>query len=72
MTASNAVEEMVVWLEGLVDAYIAMIPKSEGDATLQVSGACPSFPHFYPQRTSVRLFHQDDCKQCSGGDGGVA
>ena len=27
------VEEEGVWLEGLLDAYIAMIPKSDGDAT---------------------------------------
>ena len=30
----SKVEDVGVWLEGLLDAYIAMIPKIDGDATL--------------------------------------
>ena len=29
----NKVEDLGVWPEGLLDAYIAMIPKTDGDAT---------------------------------------
>ena len=32
------VEDFGVWLDGLLDAYIAMIPKTDGDATLSVNG----------------------------------
>ena len=32
------VEDVGVWPDGLLDAYIAMIPKSDGDATLLVKG----------------------------------
>ena len=37
-----SVEEFGVWPEGWLDAYIAMIPKANGDATLLVS--VKSFP----------------------------
>ena len=33
---------MVSWPEGLVDAYITMIPKADGDATLLGSFPCAS------------------------------
>ena len=29
----SKVEEVGVWLDGLLNAYIAMIPKTDGDAT---------------------------------------
>ena len=29
----SEVEDLGVWLDGLLDAYIAMIPKTDGDAT---------------------------------------
>ena len=33
-TLSSKVEENGVWPEGLLDAHMAMIPKTDGDATL--------------------------------------
>ena len=39
----SKVEETGVWPEGLLDAYIAMIPKVDGDATPLVSAHCAFF-----------------------------
>ena len=46
-------EDFGIWPDGLLDAYIAMIPKSDGDATplgqkaSQCSSCCFSFLGFY-------------------------
>ena len=48
------VEVDVVWPEGLLDAYIAMIPKADGDSTPWVSGLCV-LPVAYRLWASVRL-----------------
>ena len=37
----SKVEEVGVWPESLLDAYIAVIPKADGDATWSTSVECP-------------------------------
>ena len=48
----DLVETTGTWLQGLLDAYIAMIPHTVGDSTLWVNGPSVSF-----QWCTVRLGH---------------
>ena len=44
-----------VWLEGLLDAYIAMIPKTDGDAAPLGQRPLSVLPVIYP----IRAFYQN-------------
>ena len=54
------VEEVGVWPEGLLDAFVAMIPKVDGGAT--PLGQRPLFvlPTVYRIRASARMVHLED------------
>ena len=54
------VEEVGVWPDGLLDAYIATIPKTDGDATPCARGLVVYFLLFtafgpLPERVSLRI-----------------
>ena len=51
------VEEGGVWPEGLLDAYIAMIPKTDGDATPLGQRPLCVLPVVYRLWASVRMLH---------------
>ena len=49
------VEEIGVWLDGLLDAYIAMIPKTDGDATPLGQRPLSALPVVYRILASARM-----------------
>ena len=49
------VEEIVVWPDGLIDAYIAMIPKADGDATPLGQRPLSVLPVVYRIWSSARM-----------------
>ena len=55
----TAVENTGVWPDGLLDAYIAMIPKTDGDATLLGQRPLSVLPVLYRVWASARMGHLD-------------
>ena len=53
------VEDLGVWPEGLLDAYIAMIPKTDGDATLLGQRPLSVLPIVYRHWASARMGQLD-------------
>ena len=53
----SLIEEEGVWPDGLLDAYIAMIPKSDGDSTPPWQRPLCVLPVIYRLWASVRLSH---------------
>ena len=51
----SCVEDFGVWPDGLLDAYIAMIPKVDGDSTLLVQRPLSVLPVVYRIWTSARM-----------------
>ena len=51
------VESTGTWPQGLLDAYIAMIPKADGDSTPLVNGPLSVLPVVYRLWASLRLGH---------------
>ena len=56
----SCVEDFCVWPEGLLDAYIAMIPKVDGDATCLVQRPLSILPVVYRIWASARMGQQED------------
>ena len=56
----SKVEDTGVWPEGLVDAHIAMIPKTDGDATLLGQRPLSVLPIAYRIWASVRMLQLGD------------
>ena len=54
---SELVETTGVWPQGLLDAYIAMIPKADGDSTLPGQRPLSVLPVVYRLWASLRLGH---------------
>ena len=54
------VEELGVWPDGLLDAYIAMIPKTDGDATLLGQRLLGVLPVVYRIGASARMVQLGD------------
>ena len=54
------VEDLGVWPDGLLDAYITMIPKSDGDATPLGQRPLPVLPVVYRIWASTRMGQLDD------------
>ena len=54
------VEDTGVWLDGLLDAYIAMIPKADGDATPLGQRPLSVLPVVYRLWASTRMGHLGD------------
>ena len=54
------VEEIEVWPDGLLDAYIAMIPKTDGDATLLGQRPLSVLPVVYRIWASARMVQFED------------
>ena len=54
------VEDFGVWPDGLLDAYIAMIPKTDGDATPLGQRPLSVLPTVYRVWASARLFQLED------------
>ena len=60
------VKEDGIWLDGLLDAYTAMIPKTDGGFnTLKQRPPCP-LPIAYRLWASVRLQHLQECLESLG------
>ena len=51
------VESTCIWPQGLLDAYIAMIPKADGDSTLLGQRPLSVLPVVYRLWGSLRLGH---------------
>ena len=56
----SRVEDTGVWLEGLLDAYIAMIPKTDGDATPLGQRPLSVLPIAYRFWASARMLQLED------------
>ena len=54
------VEDIEVWPEGLLDAYIAMIPKTDGDATPLGQRPLSVLPVVYRVWASARMGQLED------------
>ena len=54
------VEDTGVWSDGLLDAYIAMIPKTDGDATPVGQRPLSVLPVIYRIWASARMGHLED------------
>ena len=57
----SKVEDIGVWPDGLLDAYIAMIPKTDGDATPLGQRPLSVLPVVYRIWASVRMGQLDLC-----------
>ena len=55
------VEDIFVWPDGLLDAYIAMIPKTDGDATPLGHRPLSVLPIVYRVWASARMVQLEDC-----------
>ena len=53
-------EDFCVWPDGLLDAYIAMIPKTDGDATPLGQRPLSVLPVIYRVWASVRMLQLED------------
>ena len=62
----RVVEESGVWPEGFLDAYIAMIPKSGGDATPLRQWPLCELPVVYRIWASARMMQLEPCVQICG------
>ena len=56
-TLLELVESTGVWLQGLLDAYIAMNPKADGDSTSPGQRPLSVLPVVYRLWASIRLGH---------------
>ena len=56
----SKVEDIGVWPKGLLDAYIAMIPKTDGDATPLGQRPLSGLPVVYRIWASARMSQLDD------------
>ena len=59
----NLVEPTAVWPQGLLDAYIAMIPEADGDSTPLGQRPLSVFPVVFRLWASLRLGHLKDWVQ---------
>ena len=55
--SAELVESTGVWLQGLLDAYIAMNPKADGDSTSPGQRPLSVLPVVYRLWASIRLGH---------------
>ena len=62
----SKVEEIGVWPDGLLDAYIAMIPKTDGDATSLGQRPLRVLPIVYRIQASARMGQFEDWFQVLG------